>query len=214
MASDGSVRAARGVLYVISCIAIVIVVIAIIFVSFNTAMNTTNINMVLKDAFAKRVQVVLVPKEDGSDQQMLSNLFTQKFLSSDEALNGNEYKDYKILNYYQRAEIDGGWVWPWQTSATVKVKETVVDIAGELKPELIAEKIDDNGNVIITGEDAVKIKPPAWKNAVYEVEMKKINDSWKINSIRFLDDVVLPSASPTQSEKVLEQPTAATTPTE
>ena len=54
MSKEGGIKTAKGILYVLSRIAIVIVVAVVAVVAFYTAMHTMNVEMVLKDAYTAR----------------------------------------------------------------------------------------------------------------------------------------------------------------
>ncbi|MEG2189448.1 MAG: hypothetical protein RRY08_06410, partial [Christensenella sp.] len=96
MAKQGGSKPLRGILYVLSRVAIVVVIIAIVYVAFFAAKNTMNIDMVAKDALDLRAEVVLVHDEEKADPTLLTGFFTEDFIVSDPVLNGTEYVDFKI----------------------------------------------------------------------------------------------------------------------
>ena len=139
MTKEGGIKTAKGFLFVLSRIAIVIVVIALVIVAFYAAMNTMNIRMVAKDAFTQRATAVLMDDEDGTNKELLSRFFTEYYLSADSLLHGSAYDDFTITNYYQRTDVDGTIVWPWQDRATINVDDLVTDIAGTYEVTLVKE---------------------------------------------------------------------------
>ncbi|MEG0382044.1 MAG: hypothetical protein RR597_02265 [Christensenella sp.] len=194
MAKQGGSKPLRGILYVLSRVAIVVVIIAIVYVAFFAAKNTMNIDMVAKDALDLRAKVVLVHDEEKADPTLLTGFFTEDFIVSDPVLNGTEYVDFKITNYYQRVSIHPPVVWPWQKTATVKADDIVTDISGRESVEMDAE-----GNVMQVTEPK---KPPAWKNGVYELNMIKIKDKWMVDGMKLLKEAPPePSASASVSVK-------------
>lgn len=192
---SAGVKVARGFLYIFSRVVIVALVIAALIISYDTAVNTMTVDMVIKDAFAKRAQTVLMPNADGSDQATLEKLFTAKALSSDNLLNHNPYKSdgYTITGYYERTDVSGNIVWSWENAANVRVTEIVRDIKA-----LSHMEPDENGET--------PMPPiPEWESGTYNVRVVKqaASNSWMIDSIEFesgiLVDMVAPateSASP------------------
>ena len=182
MAKESGVKAAKGILYVLSRIAIVVVIIVIAVIAFYTAMHTMNVEMVLKDAYTARAQAVLLPSKDGSEDAVLQRLFTADFLANDTELNGDRYSEFDILNYYQRTEVDSFIIWPWEDEATVKVTDIVTEITGT-PLDMIAED-----GTIISSEEASE-KPPEWKNGQYEVKLLKRGNAWMVTSQKLLKEV-------------------------
>jgi hypothetical protein len=181
--ADTGVKIARGILYVAGCVAAVILVIALLVLAYNTAMNTTNVNMIAKDAFARRAQAVLLPSGDYSDRTALEKLFTPRALADDPTLNSGYYDAFEITNYYEHADVELSIVWPWQEEAVLEVVEVVRDINGEL-----AER---NESAV---EDAVAEEPPLirWTNGVYKVTMKKdkVTETWRVNEMELIEYIV------------------------
>lgn len=182
MSKEGGIKTAKGILYVLSRIAIVIVVAVVAVVAFYTAMHTMNVEMVLKDAYTARAKAVLLPSKDGDDREVLQRLFTQDFLNADAELNGGKYQEFDILNYYQRTDIDPLIVWPWENTATARVTDIVSEISGT-PLDMIAED-----GTIISSEGTSK-KPPEWENGQYEVKLVKNGNTWMIDSQKLIKEV-------------------------
>lgn len=193
-ASTG-IKVAKGFLYVVSRVAIVVLIIAILGIAYRTAVNTMTVNMVVKDAFAKRAQYVLTPAADGSDMAAMEKLFTSKALETDDVLQSNMYRtpEYTITGYYERADVADHIVWSWQDRTTVDVTDIVRDIRGSSNAE----------------PDATGHLPPPdipeWRCGVYEVTLAKVSesDSWMIDEISFKESVFfetepLTTAAPTE----------------
>lgn len=196
MAKESGIKAAKGILYVLSRIAIAVVVIVIAVIAFYTAMHTMNVEMVLKDAYTARAEAVLFPDKESSSDEILKRMFTDNFLNNDTELNGNGYDEFDILNYYQRTEVDSFIIWPWEDQATVKVTDLVSEITGT-PLDMIAE----DGTII--SAEGVSKKPPEWQNGQYEVKLLKSGNTWKIDSQKLLKEIepeptgtVAPSATP------------------
>ena len=202
MAKDvgAGVKIARGILYVFACIAAVVIVALILYTSYYAALNTTNINMTIKEAYAKRAQVVLLPSEDTlDDEDILGKLFTKYGMVTDEMLNGGHYDEYEITDYYENVKTEFHITWPWETKETVIATERVRDIAGR---KIVRE--DEEEQEVSESEE--EVNPPDWMNGVYEVYMVKdeATGEWRINGMKLIEAIVIedeeePSASPSAS---------------
>lgn len=207
MAKESGIKAAKGILYVLSRIAIAVVVIVIAVIAFYTAMHTMNVEMVLKDAYTARAEAVLFPDKESSSDEILKRMFTDNFLNNDTELNGNGYDEFDILNYYQRTEVDSFIIWPWEDQATVKVTDLVSEITGT-PLDMIAE----DGTII--SAEGVSKKPPEWQNGQYEVKLLKSGNTWKIDSQKLLKEIepeptgtVASSATPSPTDESAGQNT-------
>ena len=205
MARGAGVKVARGILYVLSCIVVVIIVVALIIGAYYTAMNTMNVNMLTRDAFAKRAQAVLLPSGDGSDRIMLEKLFAPRVIAMDEMLSSHYYDDYEIINYYEDTDVEFHIVWPWEDETTIQVTEKVRDISGKRIPA--------------AGEDgaaATDEQPFSWRNGVYEVLLRKdkVTESWKIYGLELVEPIFVDededgsAASAEPEERQTGQPSA------
>ena len=174
------VRIAKGILYVFGCIAAVILVVMLIRVGYETGLNSANVNMIIKDAFAKRAQAVLMPQSYYTDREMLEKLFTPRALAADDVLKSNYYSAFEVTDYYQNTDAEMKIVWPWLDEVTVKVTESVRDIAGTLIEQ------DESQ------QDEEAPKPIGWVNGVYEVTLRKdkLTGNWRINSMELLGAIV------------------------
>ena len=180
VAKEGGNKPARGILYVLSRLAIVVVVVALVIVAFYAAMNTMNIRMVAKDALSLRV-----------DSSQLGSFFTEHFLVTDSVLTGAAYEEFQITNYYQRTDINPPIVWPWQTEVTVSADDVITEIAGHK-----ISVTDENEEADQSGE-----KPPEWLNGKYELSMVKAGDAWVIDDMKLVEaDAPEPSETPPAEE--------------
>lgn len=169
-------KPARGILYVLSRIAILAVAVMIVVVAFYAAMNTMNVYMMAKDALSLRAEVVLTHDEEKVDSSQLKNYFTEEFLAADPVLNGSSYSDFLITNYYQRANIHSSIIWPWQKEAKVPADDIITDISGHL-----AEQTETDDTT----------KPPEWQSGTYELSMVKVGDAWMIDGMELIEPISL-----------------------
>lgn len=188
------VKVARGFLYVFSRVVFVAVIIAILVVAYDTAANTLTVDMIIKDAFAKRAQSILMPAADGSDRQGLEQLFTTNALNNDPLLQNNPFLSdgYTITSYYERTDINDNIVWSWESSATVSVTEVVRDIKA-----LSHMEPDENGE---TPTPVI----PEWDSGTYSVRVVKAasGSSWMIDSIAFEGGLIVDVVSPADTMTV------------
>ncbi len=184
------VRIAKGILYVIGCIAAVAVVVLLVKVAYETGVNSMNINMITKDAFARRVQAVLLPSGDYSDREALEKLFTPRALAEDDVLNSSYYSAFEISDYYANAEVPFKIVWPWQEEATVEVTEIVRDISGKLIEVDESRAESDDGT-----------RPISWMNGVYEVTLQKdkLTESWRVSGMEMIEPIVIVEDEPEET---------------
>ena len=187
MATTGvkiGLRILKGVAYVALCALAVIIVILIVMLAYNTAIQTTVVNMIAKDAFARRAQAVLIPAGDYSDREALEKLFTPKAISEDEVLNSSYYNAYNISNYYEHADVEFKIIWPWENETELRVTEIVLDIKGT-----VAEANEASGDT----EELAEAHPISWENGVYLVKMKrdKVNDNWRIDKMELVEHVFM-----------------------
>lgn len=182
------IKILKGILYVLSRAAIVGAVLVILVVAYYTAVNTMTVNMVVKDAFAKRAEYALSPADDGSDMSAIEKLFTEKAIANDELFQSAKYHtgDYTINEYYERADIAFHLVWSWQDQATVEVTEIVLDISA-------------TSNL---PTDATGRRPapdvPEWDNGMYKVRLVKspVTNGWMIDDVTFISRVIATAPAP------------------
>jgi hypothetical protein len=169
----------------LSCIIAVVVVVALVVCGYYAALNTANVNMIVKDAFAKRAQAVLLPSSGGADRVMLERLFTPRVIAMDEMLNSSYYKDFEIINYYEDTDLDWHIVWPWDEEVTLAVTEQVRDITGW--PVSASGDLDGEEN-----EENTEETPLPWRNGVYEVTLKKdtVTESWRISVLTLVKPIL------------------------
>lgn len=197
---SAGVKIVKGILYVALCAVAVVLVLLFLILGYNTAVQTTNVYMIAKDAFARRAQAVLLPTGGFSDREALEKLFTQSAIANDDVLNSTYYSAYKISNYYERADVDFKIIWPWEDQTEITVTETVLDIKGTVAEQNEASSQEGKKKT----EEAPVI---GWANGKYRVELKKDKQTqtWRIDGIEltehiFVEESAAPSATETASE--------------
>lgn len=201
--ADNQEKVTRGVFYVFTRIILCVIAVLIIALGFFAGMNSMNVNVIAKDAFAKRVEAVLQPKE--GDETNLAKLFTQDFINNDPELNSTKYKDYTITSYYQRADVKMKIVWPWSDRVVVHATENVMDIVGTInegEETIPVEAAQPSASQSAETQVAPKDKnPPKWICGEYDVTLVKDKNtsSWKVEEIKMTKEIEPKINAPSQS---------------
>ena len=67
------------------------------------------------------------------------------------------------------------WVWPWENSVRLTIKEKIPRIDGRVKGSKADEVIAKEGNEALY--------PPAWQDAEYRAYLTRENGQWKIKTL-------------------------------
>ena len=167
----------RGVWYIASRLFLICLIAGIGITVFYYAMNLSNIQIVLKDGMAYRAKYIMGMDDSRKE---LDKYFLKVCLENDSAVltaeEGNSpYKDYNVRGIDHRLEMGFLWVWPWDSSARLTIREKVPRIDGRVK----GSKADE----AIAREGADALYPPAWEDAEYRVLLTKENGQWKIKTL-------------------------------
>ena len=153
------------------------VILGLIMTVFYYAMNLSNIQIVLKDGMAYRAKYIMGMDDSRKE---LEKYFLAACLESDSAVlatdNGSSpYKDYNVRGIDHRLEMGFLWVWPWDSTVRLTIKERIPRIDGRVK----GSKADE----VIASEGADALYPPAWEDAEYRVLLTRENGQWKIKTL-------------------------------
>lgn len=156
----------RFIWYIATRLLIVLLCLGILTVTFYFAMNASNIYVIIKDGMARRAQVVM--RIEKSDE--LNRYFSSVWISRDALVQAAEngsgpYENCNITGIDHRISLSYVWCWPWDSTATAQITETIPSIDGRS----------------VTG--AV----PKWNNARYSVALTKENGQWKIKDLTVLE---------------------------
>ena len=178
--------------FVVKVAAIVAALAVVGLFAFYTAMNLSNIYVLIGDGMEKRASTALMQQ----DSQELPKFFDAAFIDSDPVLTSNTYATYKITDFEHAVSFQWIWNWPWSNSAKAIVTERVLSIDGSLSQEYLSEEQKAAG---------AGVRPPAWDNAKYEVRLVKTRDGWRIHALTKLESVAdeLPSPTPEPSPDAL-----------
>lgn len=198
-------KSERAMFYILSRLAVALVVVALVFGAFVSSMKTSNIYFLLNDALTARLDVILL----GDSIEEKSKFFSYNYLQSMEytSLKDN-YSIYTISNYGHKFVYSNLFVFPWQKSKTVTVKEAVFAINGELDTAKMS-KAD------ALARDMYNV--PAWENSVYSVKLVYTDGSWQIDSVKRKGDYdYQPAKTPSLTKEEIEAlrtPTPTPSPT-
>ena len=167
----------RIVWFFASRLLVLCLILGLIITVFYYAMNVSNIQIVLKDGMANRAKYVMGME---NSRKELEKYFLPVCLESDSAVlqsdEGNSpYADYNVRGIDHRLEMGFVWVWPWENSARLTIRERIPRIDGRVK----GSKADE----VINREGAEALYPPAWEDAEYRVLLTRENGQWKIKTL-------------------------------
>lgn len=184
----------KFILYIATRLLGVAVVIWLAYNCFVTALNTMNINMIVKDAFTKRASVILDPIEN-KDTALLEKVFTREYLDRTGLDTQTDNRFYDVSMYMQRTDVKLKLVYPKQTEAEITVKDIVDDIRAEL----------------INADDPEFVeKDSLMRSGEYNVKVLKTESGWIIDDINLVEEITpeyirpLPTKEPI-TERMIEE---------
>lgn len=170
----------RGTGWLAGILLITAILIGLVIVTFNEAMNLTNIQIVLKGGMAYRAQA-LMGISDGSER---STFFTDDATYGDDAEDIRQrYEAYNIRGINHNLDTGFAWIWPqWgrQTEAqtvTIEVTESIPSIDGRARGSRAEELVQEGG--------ADAVYPPKWITTRYRVTLERdtATRTWRIKKI-------------------------------
>ncbi|QUC68326.1 hypothetical protein [Aristaeella hokkaidonensis] len=152
-------------------------ILGLIMTVFYYTMNLSNIQIVLKDGMANRAKYIMGME---NNRKELDKYFQAGCLENDNAVRaadeGNSpYENYNVRGIDHRLEMGFLWVWPWENSVRLTVKEKIPRIDGRVKGSKADEVIAKEGNEALY--------PPAWQDAEYRAYLIRENGQWKIKTL-------------------------------
>ena len=166
-------------LYIIGKLLAVAIIAAAVVFAWLTAMNSMNINVVAKDAFAKRNSVILEPLEN-ENTALLPKLFTEEYLEKSHLDTQRANASYVIANYDERITIPFAIILPWQDEAEIEVQNIVQDVKAKVSTTLAYNPVEE---FIESGR--------------YKVSFTKVKEgSWKVSDIELIEEIVPESVLP------------------
>lgn len=162
--------------------------------AFNTALNSSNVHVLVKDAFTKRASVILEPLNN-SDTALLSKMFTEAYLKKTGLDIQQDNKYYKVTLYSQRTDVKTKIIFP----SAKKAELTVTDVIEDVRATLVNEDAAD-----------FEAKESLIGSGVYNVALIKTKDGWRIDDIRLAEiitpEIVRPLPTPDISSEQSAEP--------
>ena len=152
-------------------------ILGLIMTVFYYTMNLSNIQIVLKDGMANRAKYIMGME---NNRKELDKYFQAVCLENDNAVrnaenNDSPYANYNVRGIDHRLEMGFMWVWPWDNSVRLTIKEKIPRIDGRVKGSKADEVIAKEGNEALY--------PPAWPDAEYRAYLTRENGQWKIKTL-------------------------------
>jgi hypothetical protein len=152
-------------------------ILGLIMTVFYYTMNLSNIQIVLKDGMANRAKYIMGME---NNRKELDKYFQAGCLENDNAVRNAEsddspYANYNVRGIDHRLEMGFMWVWPWDNSVRLTIKEKIPRIDGRVKGSKADEVIAKEGNEALY--------PPAWPDAEYRAYLTRENGQWKIKTL-------------------------------
>lgn len=163
----------KFLLYLVAKLAAAAVAIYIVYFCFLTAMNTMNINVMVKDGFTKRASVILQP-DDNKDTALLEKVFTRDYLDRTGLDIQRDNAFYDVSLYMQRTDVKLKIVTPGHKKAVIEVTDIVDDIRATLVNE------DD---------PAFVEKDSLMDSGKYEVTVIKSESGWMIDDVQLVEEI-------------------------
>lgn len=177
--------------YVLKIVIIAVSAFALLVAAFFVAMDSANVYVIVTDGMKAHAASVLMPNEDSDLQQY----FTDACISSLPAIDRTQYESFVITDIDYKITVESLWCNPWRNTATVTVVESI--------PDMVYSSADATADV-----DAKTLKKgPQWQRARYKIGCVRIDDVWRINSIKKVENLKAePTPSPEPSKYITASP--------
>ena len=187
--------------YIIGKAAAVFCALFVILLAFLTAMNTMNVQVLIKDAFALRSSVMLKQTEN-DDTELLDRVFSEEYIEKNGLRTLTDNRAYDVTNYNQDTDIELRLIWPWDKEITLEVTDVVEDVRSTL--------VNDTVDASLLKKDYLM------DSGIYEVSVSKTEDGWIIEDVQMKEIIEpeilfpLPTPDPKKAESAGEEDIEAT----
>ena len=167
----------RIVWFIANRLLVLCLILGLMITVFYYAMNVSNIQIILKDGMATRAKYVMGIEDKRSE---LDKYFLTVCLENDSSVISAEqgsspYADYNVRGIDHRLDMGFFWVWPWENTVRMNIKEKIPRIDGRVRGTRADEVIARNG--------ADALYPPTWPDAEYRVLLTREKGQWKIKTL-------------------------------
>ena len=160
--------------YIAGKIFAVLCALGVIVFAFFTAVNTMNVQVMLKDAFTLRSSVMLKQSEN-DDIDLIDKVFSEQYIEKTGLTSQTDNLAYDVTNYNQDTNIEFKIVWPWDTQVTL----TVEDIVDDVRAELVNDTVD---------ESQLKDKY-LMQSGTYDVTVVKTDSGWIVEDMELKEEI-------------------------
>lgn len=182
--------------YIIGKVAAVLCAVFVMLMAFLTAMNTMNVQVLVKDAFALRSSAIL-KQTDNDDTALLDRVFSEEYLKKTGLKTANDNRAYNVTNYNQDTDVELKLVWPWNGEVKLKVTDVVEDVRATLVNDTVDASLLKKDYLMDSGE--------------YDVTVKKTDDGWIVTDAQLTQTIEpeilfpLPTPDPKKAESTGEE---------
>lgn len=171
--------------YICGKIFAVLCAVLFIILAFFTAINTMNVQVMLKDAFSLRSSVML-KQTDNSNAELIDKVFSKEYINKSGLITNTDNRAYDVTNYNQDTDIEFKIVWPWDKEVKLKVTDIVDDVRAKLVNDTVDASLLKDKYLMDSG--------------TYEVTVKKDDSGWIIEDMKLEEktepEVIYPLPTP------------------
>ena len=181
--------------YIIGKVAAVLCALFVILLAFLTAMNTMNVQVLIKDAFALRSSVML-KQTDNDDTELLDRVFSEEYIEENGLKTLSDNRAYDVTNYNQDTDAEFKLIWPWDKEVTLEVTDVVEDVRATL--------VNDTVDASLLKKDYLM------DSGTYDVTVSRTEDGWIIEDVQMKETIEpeilfpLPTPDPKKAESAGE----------
>lgn len=177
--------ARRSIWYLLRTLLVIALVVVLCLTAFVTAMNISNIYILVTEGLELRAGYIL----QGGELAPLTEYFTENFIAQDPALYDGAYAGFNVTNFIYKIEVKSLITIPGNSTATVKVYEKLLSLSGSP----------------LEGADP-EAQLPQWTPATYNVKLRRTDGRWYISDMILLEQNPAEEPLPTPDYSLVSTP--------